>query len=337
MPLESRFTQNLYLPWDNLKTVMKMRDGPNEILIDALRVLHKAGFSISEVESGEYCLEIVAKKGKVRLLIKTSENVDTERREPAEDLKSLASAYSASPIIISPKNRNEAIEEGALYERFRVNVVSPDTFREATLNGKLPSIYSKRGGLYFRINGRYLRRLREERGLSLGDLAKRIGVSRKAVYDYENGTMGATLETVARLEEALDAGITAGIDIFDWQCTEDMSNRSPSGPVARQIHGKLKELGCKAISFKFAPVDVHARNVGVSFLANDRSQEERELDRRVETAIELGKLLDVEPVLVTGDRRPRDVDITVVRMDEVRKLESLKDLERLIRSDNISC
>jgi putative transcriptional regulator len=307
-----------------------MKASPNEILVQILRILQKAGFSVSQVDSEDYCFEIVAKKDNVKLLIKTSENIDNARKEPAEDLRSLAVAYSATPLIIGRMTHNGTVEKDTLYERHGVNVISPSTFKEIALSGKLPFVYSKRGGLYFRINGKYLRKLREERGMSLGDLAKRIGVSRKAIYDYETGSMGATFETVAKIEETMDSAVTAGINVFDWHSGEDLPNRSPTGPVARQLHGKLREMGCKTIGFTYAPVDVHARNMGISFISNDKSHEEEALDRKVRTAVELGKLLQVESVLVTGDHQPRDLNITVIHMDDMKKLESIRDLEQLL-------
>ncbi len=307
-----------------------MKGDSKDTLVEVLRILHQAGFSISEVDSEQYCLELVAKKGGVKLLIKTLENVDSERREAAEELKSLAMATSSSPIIIGSRVQCGKLEEGALYERYGVNVVSPQTFTEATLKGKLPFVQSKRGGLYFRINGRTLRRLREERKMSLGDLAKRIGVSRKAVYEYETGGMGATLETVARIEEVFNIGLTQGIDIFDWHSASEPEAKVPSDPVARQLHSKLREIGCKgAMGFDYAPIDVHARTVGISFLAKEKVPG-KEMDSRVEKALELARLLDMVPVLVTREGKPDGADIYVLRTDEVKQLKTMEDLERLL-------
>jgi predicted transcriptional regulator len=306
-----------------------MKGSSKGTLIEILRILHQAGFSLSEVDSEKYCLELVAKKGDVKLLIKTLENVDSERKEAAEELKSLAAATSSSPLIIGSRVQCGRLEEGALYERYGVNVVSPETFKEATLKGKLPFVKSKRGGLYFRINGRTLKRLRESRKMSLGDLAKRIGVSRKAVYEYETGGMGAALETVARIEEVFNVGLTQDIDIFDWQCTGEPEAKAPSDPAAKRLHWKLKEIGCRAMGFDYAPIDVHARTVGVSFLTNEKGPG-KELDSRVESALELAKLLDMVPVLVTGDSKPDGADIYVLRTEEVKQLKTVKDLERLL-------
>jgi putative transcriptional regulator len=309
-----------------------MKEESNEILVSILRILDKAGFIISQVDS-DYCLEIVAKKGDVKLLIKTLNNVDNGRKESVEDLRSLAATFSASPMVIGSRVQKGVIREGALYERFGINVIGPKTFRDAALRGRFPPVYYRRGGLYFKIDGDVLRRLRKERGMSLGDLASRIGVSRKAIYDYENSQMGATLRTVAKMEEVLDAGVTMDIDIFDWRCDEEPPDKSPSGAIAQQLHNKLKKIGCKAIGFNYAPIDVHARNVGVSFLAHEERLGERELDRKVEDALEVGKLLEIEPVLITGDVRPRGLNIMILRIEDIRKLERLRDLERLLNLD----
>ncbi|HRR54894.1 MAG TPA: hypothetical protein P5290_06085, partial [Candidatus Methanomethylicus sp.] len=97
---------------------MKMKNETNEILSQILKTLDEAGYSVSEVDSEDYCLEIVAKKGNIKLLIKTLLNVDSERRETADDLRKLAASFSASPLIIGSRMQNGIIEEGALYERF---------------------------------------------------------------------------------------------------------------------------------------------------------------------------------------------------------------------------
>jgi putative transcriptional regulator len=328
----SKAGSSLYISGNPAIIRTKMKEESNEILVSILRILDKSGFTISQVDS-DYCLEIVAKKGSVKLLIKTLENVDDERKESAEDLRSMAATFSASPLVIGSRVQKGVIGESALYERFGINVISPKTFSDAALRGKFPPVYYKRGGLYFRIDGEVLRRLRKERGMSLGVLANTIGVSRKAVYDYENSKMGATLKTVARMEEVLDAGVTMDIDIFDWRCDEEPSEKSPAGAVAQQLHNKLNKIGCKAIGFNYAPIDVHARNVGVSFLAHEERFGERELDRKVEDALEVGKLLEIEPVLITRDVRPKGLNIMILRIDDIQKLEKLGDLKRLLSLD----
>ncbi len=305
-------------------------------LVEILRTLHKAGFALYEVDS-DYCLQIVAKRGDTKLLIKTTINVASEKRETIEDLSSLATSFSASPLILGRTIQSGQIEDGTLYERFNVNVVNLNTFKEVVLYNKFPVAFSRRGGLYFKIDGSTLRKLRMERGMSLGELAAMIGVSRKAVYEYENSQMDATLNTVLRIEEVLNAGITMDIDIFRWSYKKEPPEKSPAGAVAKQLHYKLKKIGCKAIGFSYAPIDVHARNLGVSFLTDEENLDGSKLDRKVENAMKIGKLLGVNPVLITGSLGGGKLDITTVPIDEIRKVEKIKDLERLLSLDLTEC
>jgi putative transcriptional regulator len=307
-----------------------------DILVEILRILHSAGFALYEVDS-DYCLQIVAKRGDTKLLIKTTINVDNERRETTEDLSSLASTFSASPLIVGNRVQRGKIEDGTLYERFNVNVVNLNTFKEAVLYRRFPVAFSRRGGLYFKIDGPTLRRLRIERGMSLGEFAAKIGVSRKAVYEYENSQMGATLNTVLRMEEVLKTGVTMDIDIFKWSYKKEPPEKSPAGAVAKQLHYKLKKIGCKAIGFSYAPIDVHARNIGVSFLTDEENLDDETLDRKVENATKIGKLLGVNPVLITGSFGGGKLDIISIPIDEIRKVETIKDLERILKIDLTSC
>lgn len=167
----SKAGSSLYISGNPAIIRTKMKEESNEILVSILRILDKSGFTISQVDS-DYCLEIVAKKGSVKLLIKTLENVDDERKESAEDLRSMAATFSASPLVIGSRVQKGVIGESALYERFGINVISPKTFSDAALRGKFPPVYYKRGGLYFRIDGEVLRRLRKERGMSSGRTRK---------------------------------------------------------------------------------------------------------------------------------------------------------------------
>jgi len=56
---------------------MQMKNATNEILSQIVKTLDEAGYSVSEVDSGDYCLEVVAKKDNTKLLIKTLLNVDS--------------------------------------------------------------------------------------------------------------------------------------------------------------------------------------------------------------------------------------------------------------------
>lgn len=305
-----------------------MRKRIASILSEINNILNKAGFS-TYIMSSNYCVQIVAKKNDIRLLMRATTNVDSEKKEVAENLGSLAIAFSAPPLIISERNRIGSIEDGIIHEHFNINVVNLNTFRNSMLYGKLPIAYAKRGGLYFKINGEKLRRLRIKNRLSLGELANMIGVSRKAVYEYENSNMGITLRTALRIKEVLNEDVTMEIDIFKWKNQIEVVDKAPSGIIAKQIHNKLKKIGCKTIGVNNAPIEVHAKDLEVSFLTDEGLNVEA-LNSKIEDAVNIGRILKINPVLVTNSGG-RNFNITTISMDEIKKIKRKEELEQLLK------
>ncbi len=306
---------------------------PHPVISDeVVKTLREVGYTFFKPGS-EYCLEIIAKKEGVTLVIKTLNNVDTAKKADMEDLQSLAQIFSASPIVIGSKMQKGEVEPDTLYERFGVNVISLKTFEDAAVGIRFPHIYSKRGGLYAKVDGSRLRKLREEHGMSLGDMAKNIGVSRKAVYEYEHDQMGATLRTIAKIEALLKTDIMEGINPFRWECGKAPVERSPAAETACKLHSKLKKIGYNAMGFKRAPIDIYVKNVGICFVTDENLTEDG-LERKIEAALGMSRISGAEPVLVASDKRPADHDISVIKVDDFSRLEKIGDLERLLSCDS---
>lgn len=306
-----------------------MRRRIANILLEASDILNKADFSTYIVSSDNYCVQIVAKKNNIKLLMRVTANVNSEKKEVVESLGSLATAFSATPLIVSERDQFGSIEDGIIHEHFNVSVVNLNTFRNSVLYGRLPIAYAKRGGLYFKINGEKLRRLRIKNRLSLGELANMIGVSRKAIYEYEKSKMGVTLRTVLRMQEVLNEDVTMGIDIFEWRNQMEIVDKPPSGTIAKQLHNKLKKIGCKTIGLSNAPIEVHAKDLETSFLTDEGLNMEA-LNNKIEDAINVGKILNTNPILVTSSGG-RNFNITTISLDEVKKIESKRELEQVLR------
>jgi transcriptional regulator with XRE-family HTH domain len=55
--------------------------------------------------------------------------------------------------------------------------------------------------------GENLKRIRTEKGISQGDIARNLGVSRGYISNIENGKTNPTLATIARLAKAVKATV----------------------------------------------------------------------------------------------------------------------------------
>ncbi|MCQ5337134.1 MAG: helix-turn-helix domain-containing protein [Candidatus Methanomethylicia archaeon] len=301
------------------------------ITSEVVDILNRAGFRVYKVNSN-YCLDVIASRGDRKLMLRIAINIDNEKKETAEDLKMLAYTFSAIPIMVGLKYQGGMIEDETLHERFNVNAINLNTFRNILLHGRFPVAYAKRGGLYFKVDGQKLRKLRIERKMSLGNLASKLGVSRKAVYEYENYNMGATLKTILRMMEIFNEDLTMKIDIFKWNYykeVKEIPDRSPTGRIAKRLHNKLKKIGCKAIGFKYAPIEVHAKDLEISFLT-DEGLDKDYLRIKIEDVINIGKILNITPVLVTESLSGKNFDIYTIPIATIDKIESLEDLKQFI-------
>lgn len=184
------------------------------LLAKTRELLVRAGFFLSE-DTGVRPLtfDVVARRDDELLLVKVLTNVDGLAESTAHELTLVARFLDAAPIVVGERSSSRPLEDGAVYLRYGVNIVTPGTLREYLEDGVEPLVYAAPGGFYVNIDGAKLRSLRESRGISLGDLAQAAGVSRRAIGMYEEG-MGAMVEAATRLEEFLDESLALSTSPF---------------------------------------------------------------------------------------------------------------------------
>ena len=232
-----------------------------EELIKSLRqVLAKAGFFISDPHNvRSISFDIVARRDKLLLIIKGLTNIDSLSAEDAEQLRVLAKALDGSPLVVGLHSGAGKLEEGILYSRFGIPIISEATFGEHILEGVPPFVYAAPGGLYVRLNGEHIRQIRQERNISLGTLADVAGVSRKAIQMYEGG-MGAMVEIAARIEEFLNEPIVVPLDPFSYNAEIARALRTFDDfkGLNRDVFEMLKELGYSVTPTIRCPFDALA-------------------------------------------------------------------------------
>jgi len=55
--------------------------------------------------------------------------------------------------------------------------------------------------------GKNLKRIRTEKGITQGDIVRKLGVSRSFVSNIENGKTNPTLATIAKIATAVDVSV----------------------------------------------------------------------------------------------------------------------------------
>src|SRR5439155_849633 len=149
----------------------------DRVLEETRRGLAKTGFFLSRPHGERgLCFDFVARRDDTLLIVKVLQNVDALNKETAHELLEVARILEASPLVVGERSGTGSLEDGVIYTRFGVSILSRRTLGEFLEEGVPPFLYSAPGGLYVRLDADALRRLREERQVSLGALERKAEV-----------------------------------------------------------------------------------------------------------------------------------------------------------------
>ncbi len=186
-----------------------------ERAIERIRtLLQMAGFFTADTHGVRpTSFDLVARRDSLLLLVKVQKNIDAVDVGEANRLRELGVLFPGTPLLIGEVSGNTPLEAGVVYNRYGVPIIVEETLRDYLEEGLPPFLFSSPGGIFARIDGGLLRRLREDRDLSLGALANAAGVSRRTIQLYEEGT-GAEVSVVQRIELFLGEPIAVPIELF---------------------------------------------------------------------------------------------------------------------------
>ena len=150
--------------------------GRNDLINTTRAILAKAGFDVSSALTIRgVCFDVVARLDQRVLIIKVLSNIDAFSKENAEEMKVLAEALSATPLVVGERSSSGALEPGIVYSRFNISIVSNETLADLLLEEAPPFIFAAPGGLYVKLDGDLLKSIREDRGISLGAWRRPLG------------------------------------------------------------------------------------------------------------------------------------------------------------------
>ncbi len=231
------------------------------------KLLKKSEYRIiSDYGSGDYCFDFIASKkgGEKHLIIRVSEDVNQCGRQTIQDMKKLAVTIDGMPLLVGSKIGKKELKTGIFYRKYGVFVVDEETLRLFLEERSFPLIYADKGGLYAKINPQKLKAARHEKGFSLGELAQKVGVSRKTIYEYERGNMDATLDVALRLEEILDVDLIEPVTKLSELIKLNISKERAqlNDEVLSMLYDMLSKSGFRIWVFKKTPFDIAARKEG---------------------------------------------------------------------------
>ncbi|MBU1915079.1 MAG: transcriptional regulator [Thermoplasmatota archaeon] len=304
-----------------------------ELLTRLRETLAKVGFFISDPHNiRSISFDIIARRDKELLIIKALTNIDSLSGDDAEELRILATTLVGSPMVIGLHSSSAKLDHGILYSRFGIPIISEATFHEHMLEGVPPFVYAAPGGLYVRLDGELLRKIREDRNISLGMLAEIAGVSRKAIQMYESG-MGAMVEIAAKLEEYLNEPIVVPLNPFSYtlEVAKILRTFDEFKGLNRDVFEMLKEIGYSVTPTIRCPFDALASEEDVLLLTGVEDNVKM-MARKARVVGNISRVTEKKSVIFVGEKTSiQSIEGTpLITEDELRRADDADDVLELI-------
>jgi putative transcriptional regulator len=268
--------------------------------------LFRNGYTVKNIRS---CFDILARKDEKILLVKILEDANAVSEEFAKEMLKVSSYVSGSPVIISEK-AGIMLKENVVYSRFGVYTLNFETFKNC-VNNKFPFVKSTRAGATATIDGRKLKKIREEQGISLGNLSSKLGVSKKMVQKYESNVSELTLNKAFKLYDIFGDKIFNKVNIF---------SSSHVNPDAHSLYSKkYSALGFEASDLKKVPFDIIAKKDSELILTEVGDNPK---------SLSLSKLLDAHELVIFKYKKPKD--IPALKKEEFLEFESANELIKFL-------
>ncbi len=308
--------------------------GRDELINTTRAILAKAGFDISSALTMRgICFDVVARLDERVLIVKILSNVDAFSKENATEMKTLADALGATPMVVGERSSSGDLEPGIVYSRFNISIVSNETLADLLLEDSPPFIFAAPGGLYVKLDSALLKETRESMGMSLGTMAEIAGVSRRTIQMYESG-MGAMIDAALRIEESLGLPIIEPIDPFEFKNEErEKEQRDEHAPVDTFAVNQLCNLGFSVRPVIRSPFEA-VSTTSTALMLTGFGPDDEKLAQRALVASDIARIMDRFSILIVERKHERDsIDNTaVVSNEELKKIDAPEELTDLVAS-----
>jgi putative transcriptional regulator len=310
-----------------------------QYLDDVRDILHSSAREHTTAFEQDYCFDGIIDEGATRIAIKISLTIDNVENHALEELCRICPILKCTPLIIGERTRKRELQDGVVHTRGSIPAITLETLRRLLEEGIFPLIVAKKGGIYAIVNGQKLKEAREALHFSRGDVADEMGLSRRAVYEYERGTISPTIDVALRLEKLLKANLIEPINPLKLDSVSETSGTTSEivgkqSQLAKKVLEMLSRLGFQSTLTNESPFDMLTslrKQVLLSYL---KQPLERFDEERLIFLANLADVLDEEPAIITSDRSSVETinGIPVVYLKELLAIENPKEFITLIRN-----
>lgn len=267
------------------------------------------------------CFDIAA-KGKDLLLLKVLVNIDSLCKSHSENLKALSNALNARAVVISDHTNRESLSDGIVYERFSLPVITARTL-ETTLSGGFPKHYRKRGGMFTDIDRNALKSARIAKRMTQEHLAKRVGITKKCIYEHENSYKKMRLEHVQCLKQVLGVDISIPADMQQNYSTTIESNDI----FERAAIEGLEAMGFSADTVYQSPFNIVVHDKKMLILL-EAGENILHVEKKIPYIMKFSSLINVPAIAITKDET--GLEIPTIKEEDLRYLRK-RDIKRMVK------
>lgn len=188
-----------------------VRRGHNSLADTVVLAFLNRGYRIVDYTDVKGCVDFVAKSDSNVFVIRVLSNVDALREESVREFVRLAAAVHGTPLIVGERTKKGSLEDGVVYRRYGVSVVTPATL-ERILDGELPVFEEFKGKRVVYFDSGMFRAAREAAGLSQSELAVEVGTTKDSIYRYEHG-FPASESTARKIIKVLGRDVISPVDL----------------------------------------------------------------------------------------------------------------------------
>ncbi len=299
----------------------------------AASILSSAGFDVSyQCLSRPSCFDFAARKAETLVFLKCQPDIGAISSDNAHEMRLIAESVNASPLFISECARDAPLQDDTVYTKHNVLTITPRTFENILIRGVCPIVRAGPGGFNVEIDPAVIRKRRQELGLSIGEIAVMIGMSKRTLYGYERGLAKASVQATYKLMWTLGIPIALSINVFEKpsdrnSCLLSKAKSMLAGSrVLRRIFSKLSKYRVTPVSQ--APFDflVIVPQKELRIMGAVVEDQEEWLDRRVDELLSLSRIVETHPILITEGRRPPKGDIPCLDCGDLAKIQQAEDL-----------
>jgi len=262
---------------------------------------------------------------KKRIHIKITLDTTQVTKDELEDLKAMSKATGSKPIIISEFERKIDLHDEVIYMKGDVPAINPSTLSRLLEKSKDLYIVSKRGEFIVMISGERMKKKREELGYSLGEIAERLGVSRKAVYEYERNSFGVKIDSAEELLDILGEDIAEPFDIFSHEASAEPSLLQPTCKTELEVQKALRGLSADVYSMRKTFFDMAIRIKGRGILIGyERPSSSLKLSEKAEEFAKISELKDLKKIIIIKGNNlelssDTQADLDLLTEDQIRE------------------